>query len=56
MVHDYPKKLIGNMDETLMYFSMSGNTIIDKKGTKSISVRTIGAEKRHLTVVLAVGA
>ena len=56
VVHDYPKELIGNMDETPMYFDMSGNTTIDKKGTKTISVRTTGAEKRHLTVVLAATA
>ena len=34
VVHDYPKELIGNMDETPMYFEMSGNTTIDKKGIK----------------------
>ena len=49
VVHDYPKELIVNMDETPMYFDMSCNTTIDKKGTKTISVRTTGAEKRHLT-------
>ena len=38
VVHDYPKELIGNMDETPIYFD---------------SVRNTGAEKRHLTVVLA---
>ena len=56
VVHDYPKELIGNMDETPMYFGISGNTTIDKKGTKTISVRTTGAEKRHLTMVLAATA
>ena len=35
VVHDYPKELIGNMDETPMYFDMSGNTTVDMKGTKS---------------------
>ena len=35
---------------------MSGNTTIEKKGTKTISVQTTGAEKRHLTVVLAATA
>ena len=54
--YDYPKNLIGNMDETPMYFDMPGNTTIEKKGTKTISVRTTGAEKRHLTVVLAATA
>ena len=54
--YDYPKELIGNIDETPMYFDMSGNTTINKKGTKTISVRTIEAEKHHLTVVLAATA
>ena len=35
--YDYPKNLIGNMDETPMYFDMSGNTTIANKGTKTIS-------------------
>ena len=54
--YNYPKELIGNMDETLMYFDMSGSTSVDKKGKKTISIRMTGAEKRHLTVVLAATA
>ena len=33
--YDYPKELIGNMDEIPMYFDMSGNTTIDMKGIKN---------------------
>lgn len=54
--NQYPLELIGNMDETPMYFDMAFNTTIEKKGTKSVSIHTTGAEKRHLTVVLAVSA
>ena len=54
--NQYPLELIGNMDETSMYFDMASNTTIEKKGTKSVSIRTTGAEKRHLTVVLAASA
>ena len=52
----YPKELIGNMDETPMYFDMACNTSVDRRGKKTISIRTTGAEKRHLTVVLAATA
>ena len=51
--YNYPKELIGNMDKTPMYLDMSGNTTVEKRGRKTISIRTTGAEKRHLTVVLA---
>ena len=52
----YPKELIGNMDETPMYFDMASNTSVDRRGEKTISIRTTGAEKRHLTVVLSATA
>ena len=35
---------------------MSDNTTIKKKGAKTISVRTTGAEKRHFTMILAATA
>ena len=47
-------EMIGNMDETPLYFDVVPNRIIDKKGKKSITVRTTGSEKRHLTVTLCV--
>ncbi|KAK7471496.1 hypothetical protein BaRGS_00035835 [Batillaria attramentaria] len=40
------------MDETPMNFDMVPNRTINKKGENTVSVRTRGAEKRHLTVVL----
>lgn len=44
---------IGNMDETPMQFDMVGNTTIDVKGSKTVSVRSTGHEKSHFTVVLS---
>ena len=35
---------------------MSGSTTVDKKGINTVSIRTTGAEKCHLTVVLAATA
>ena len=46
--------LIINMDETPMYFDIVPGRTVDMKGTKTVEARTTGAEKRHITVVLAV--
>ena len=54
--HQIPLHQIGNMDETPAYFDICPNRTIAKKGEKSIIVRTTGAEKRHLTVVLSCSA
>ncbi len=51
--HDFPKELIGNMDETPLYFDMVPSRTIEKKGAKEVRVRSTGAEKRRVTVVLA---
>ena len=50
---DFELGQIGNMDETPMCFDLPGNRTIDKKGAKSILIRTTGNEKTHFTVVLA---
>ena len=47
-------EMIGNMDETPLYFDIVPNHVLDRKGKKSIIVRTTGSEKRHLTIVLCV--
>lgn len=44
---------IGNMDETPLFFDMVPGKTVEKKGVKSVRVRTTGSEKRHVTVVLA---
>ena len=37
-----------------MYFDMTTNKTVNLKGAKTVSVRSTGADKRRLTVVLAV--
>ena len=51
--HDFPVELIGNMDETPLYFDMVPSRTLEKKGAKEVRVKTTGAEKRRITVVLA---
>ena len=52
----FPSALIGNMDETPMYFDLVPGKTIDRVGVKSCVIRSTGAEKRHITVVLTVTA
>ena len=51
--HYFLKDLIGNMDETPMHFDMVPSHTIAKKEVKKVRVRTNGAEKRRVTIVLA---
>lgn len=46
--------MIGNRDETPLYFDVVPNRVLDRKGKKSIIVQTAGSQKRHLTVTLCV--
>ena len=50
---DFPYELIANMDETPVYFDMVPSKTVDRKGKKSITVRTTKAEKRRITAVLS---
>ena len=50
--NEYSMAPIGNMDETPMLFDVVGNTTINKKGEKTILVKTTGHETQHFTVVL----
>ena len=50
----FPLALIGNMDETPEYFDLVPGKTIDRVGVKSCVIRSTGAEKRHITVVLTV--
>ena len=52
----FPTALIGNMDETPVYFNLVPGKIIDRVGVKSCVIRSKGAKKRHITVVLTVAA
>ena len=48
--------LIGNMDETPIYFDLVPGKTIDRVGAKSCIICSTGAEKQHITVVLTVMA
>ena len=50
--YDYLLSFIGNMDETPMSFDLPSNTIIDERGARSVSIRTMGHERTNFTVVL----
>ena len=52
----FPNALIGNMDETPAYFDLVPSKSVDRVGAKSCIIRSTGAEKRHITVVLTVTA
>ena len=51
--HKFPDTQVINMDETPLYFDMPGSTTVNKKGCREVRVRSTGAEKRRLTVILA---
>lgn len=51
--YDFTKDFIGNMDETPLYFDMVPRYTIEKKGAKEVRVKTTGAGKRRVTIVLA---
>ncbi|KAG7255433.1 hypothetical protein CRUP_038017 [Coryphaenoides rupestris] len=44
------------MDETAVWFAMVSPSTIDKRGAKSVALKTTGHKKSHLTVVLAAKA
>ncbi len=44
------------MDETPAYFDVVASKSVDKVGVKQCVIRSTGAEKRHLTVVLTATA
>ena len=44
------------MDETAVWFDMLSSTTVDKRGAKSVALKTTGHEKSHLTVILAAKA
>ena len=51
--HQYSLKMIGNMDETPVFFDMVGNKTVNEAGEKTIWVKTTGPQKQWFTVVLA---
>ena len=46
-----PLSLIGNIDETPVFFDTLPEKSLVQKGQKSVTIRTSGSEKRHVTVV-----
>ena len=46
--------LIGNVDETAIYFENIYNTTVQKIGEKSVKVRTFGKDKVRISAVLAI--
>ena len=53
---DYPLSHIYNMDETPMRFELPSNRTLEFSGSRTVSVKSCGAEKRSFTVALAVAA
>lgn len=51
---EYELSEIGNMDETPVYFDMVGNLTIDKRGAKTVQVRTTENDKNRFTCVLTI--
>ena len=49
---DFSYDNIGNMDETPVYFDMVPSKTVDRKGKKTIKVRSTKSEKRRITVTL----
>ena len=49
----YSKEMIGNMDETPLYFDMIPSRSLEKRGAMEVRVKSTGAQKQHITVVLA---
>ncbi|CAG8751711.1 644_t:CDS:1, partial [Acaulospora morrowiae] len=49
---NFPLSHIANMDETPVWFDMSGNLTVEEIGKKTVHVRTTGNDKNRFTVVL----
>jgi hypothetical protein len=54
--HSYIVSQIGNADQTPVYFEMSRDTMVHKKGDKNVTVRTGGNEKQRCMVMLCIMA
>lgn len=52
--HNYELKDIANADQTPVFFDMPSNLTVNKKGEKSIIIKTTGNERARLTVMLCV--
>ena len=52
----YPLALFGNMDEMPIFFNMVPNSSFAKKGSKLVTVRTSGCEKKHVVIAITIVA
>ena len=52
-IYKFENTMVINMDETPMYFDMPSSHTVHKKGCREVWIRSTGAEKRRLTVILA---
>uniref|UniRef100_A0A672HMK3 HTH CENPB-type domain-containing protein n=1 Tax=Salarias fasciatus TaxID=181472 RepID=A0A672HMK3_SALFA len=50
--HHYPLDQMGNADQTPVYFDMPSHVTVEKKGKKSVLVKSTGNEKSRITVTL----
>ncbi|CAI7865788.1 unnamed protein product [Closterium sp. NIES-53] len=55
-LHDYPLDLILNADQTPLFLEMPAERTLEKKGARTVHVRSAGYEKERVTVMLAVTA
>ena len=53
---DYPLSRMYNMDETPIRFELPSSRTLEFSGSRTVPVKSCGAEKRNFTVVLAVAA
>lgn len=56
MENSYKLGNIFNMDETPVWFDMSGTITVNPKGEKTVHIRSTGNEKNRFTVVLTCAA
>lgn len=53
---DYSLDYVCNMDETPVFLDLLPGKVIDKKGNKTINIRTTGSEKNRVTATLCCAA
>ena len=49
---DFPLEFVCNMDETPVFLDLVPNRVVDKRGKKTINVRTTASEKNRVTTTL----
>jgi hypothetical protein len=54
--HEYLLGQVPNADQTPVFFHMPESTTVNSAGKEMVQIRTMGAEKQHCTVMLAITA